>query len=156
MTRRRIQHRPQPCARLRALASLDGWRLASAGVETKQVVSVGPTKWTVCYALHVIPTPRTQYKASITLWPRAREKRHAHDWHPHLLKAGWYEACRQQLRQDGYRGSWARSPYGRFGDFWKSLSNFNALAREARLLQRLRRASFWAQRRRTSRLSGPA
>ena len=156
MTRRRVQHRAQPCSGLRALASLDGWSLASVGVEARDVLVVGPTKWTVCYKLHVIPSRRILYKASITLWPRTRARRLLPDWHPHLLKANWYQACRQQLRRHGYRGSWAPSPYGRFGDFWKTLRNFNALPREARLLQRLRGTSLAAWSRRTSRLSGPA
>jgi hypothetical protein len=156
MTGRRIQHRTQPCSSVRVLASLDGWCLASVGVEAKEVLSVGSTKWTVCYKLHVIPSRRTQYKASITLWPRTRGRRLLHEWHPHLRRDNWYQECRQQLRRYGYRGSWPPSPYGRFGDFWKTLTNFDALAREARLLQRLRRASFVARSRRTSRLTGPA
>jgi hypothetical protein len=153
MTGRRIQHRTQPCSSLRALARFDGWYLASVGVEARDLLSVGPTKWTVCYKLHVIPSRRTQYKASITLWPRTRAKRLLHEWHPHLVRENWYQACRQQLRRYDYRGSWAPSPYGRFGDFWKTLSNFNALPREARFLQRFRRSAFVARSRRTSRLA---
>jgi len=61
MTARRTQHRHR-CARLRAFGDLDAWCLASAGVEAQQVVSVGPTKWTVCYKVHVIPSRRTLYQ----------------------------------------------------------------------------------------------
>ena len=55
----RHRHR---CARLRAFGDLDAWCLASAGVEAQHVVSVGPTKWTVCYKVHVIPSRRTLYQ----------------------------------------------------------------------------------------------
>ena len=129
---------------LRALRGLDTWRLVSIGVEARRVVSVGRTKWTVCYKVHVIPARRTEYKASITLWPRARTKkltsRRAPGWHPDLVKGDWYQACGRELRRRGYQGSWPWSPWGRFGDFWKTLGDFNALAREARVLERLRRA----------------
>src|SRR2546426_2384755 len=96
------------------------------------VVSVGPTKWTVCYKVHVIPSRRTQYKASITLWPRTRQNRARPGWHPHLVKSNWYQACLREPRRYGYHGNWLSSPYGRFGDFWKPLRDFSALARETR------------------------
>src|SRR5919204_1692407 len=147
MTRRRIKHQTRRCPSLRTLSMLDGWCLASVGVEAKDVLSVGPTKWTVCYKLHVIPSRRTQYKASITLWPRTRASRQPlkwsrqpQKWHPHLGRDNWYQACRQQLLQYGYRGKWAQSPLGPFGNFWKTLRSLDALPREARRLQRFRRA----------------
>ena len=155
MTARRTQHRHR-CARLRAFGDLDAWCLASAGVEAQQAMSVGPTKWTVCYKVHVIPSRRTQYKASITLWPRARQNRAHLGWHPHLVKSNWYQACLRELRRYGYHGNWLLSPYGRFGDFWKTLRNFSALVREARFLERLRKESRLSRGRRTSRLSGLA
>jgi|SRR5437016_5391928 len=156
MTARRIRDRTLRCPRLRAFGGLDAWCVASAGFEAQQVVSVGSTKWTICFKLHVIPTRRTQYKASITLWPTTRGKRAHPGWHPHLVNGNWYQACQRELRRYGYHGSWLSSPHGRFGDFWKTLSDFDALAREARFLERLRKTSRLGRGRRTSRLSGPA
>jgi hypothetical protein len=159
MTARRTQHRSHRCACLRGLNGLDAWCLVSAGVEAQRVVSAGRTKWTVCYKVHVIPSRRVQYKASITLWPRARTRlvSRAHlGWHPDLVKGDWYQTCGRELRRHGYHGNWHWSPHGRFGDFWKTLKDFNALAREARLMERLRTAPFSAWGRRTSRLSVPA
>jgi hypothetical protein len=64
-------------------------------------------------------------------------------WHPELVKSDWYRACGRELRRHGYNGSWVWSPYGRFGDFWKTLQNFASLAREVRLLERLRKEPFF-------------
>ena len=125
-------------------------------VEAERVVSVGRTKWTVCYKVHVIPSRRIEYKTSITLWPRTRQNRARLGWHPHLVKSNWYQACLRELRRYGYHGNWLSSPYGRFGDFWKTLRDFSALARETRFLERLRKESRLSRGRRTSRLSGLA
>jgi hypothetical protein len=46
---KRGAHRP---ARLRAFDGLVAWQLTSAGLEAQRVVSVGRTKWTVCYKVH--------------------------------------------------------------------------------------------------------
>ena len=156
MTARRAKHRMHPCPRLRAFGRLDGWCLVNAGIEAQHMVSVGLTRWTVCYKVHVIPSRRTQFKASITLWPRTRHRPAHPGWHPQLLKAGWYQTCQRELHRYGYRGSWAASPFGRFGDFWKTLRDFNALTKEAHVLEGLRPESLFARGRRTSRLSGPA
>src|SRR5437879_2858818 len=105
----------------------------SAGLEARQLISVARTQWTVCYKIHVIPSNRTQYRASITLWPRATRRlvsRAEPGWHADLAKSNWYRACRENLRRRGYQGRWLWSPWGRFGDFWKSLKDFNSLARE--------------------------
>jgi len=145
MTVRPTGHRSQGPMSLQAFTGLDAWWLASAGVEAQRAVSVGRTKWTVCYKVHVIPSRRIEYKASITLWPNARGKRltsrRQAGWHPDLIKTNWYEGCRRELRRRGYHGSWQWSPSGRFGDFWKTFKDFSSLAREARILERLRKGS---------------
>ena len=137
------QRRSQGPMSLRAFNGLDAWWLASAGVEAQRTVSVARTKWTVCYKVHVIPSRRIEYKASITLWPNARGKRltsrRQAGWHPDLIKTNWYQACSRELRRHGYRGSWQWSPWGRFGDFWKTLKDFSSLARETHKLERLRK-----------------
>jgi hypothetical protein len=133
----------RPTRLLRAFDGLDSWRLTNVGVMARRVVEVGATKWTVCYMVHVIPSRRVEYKASITLWPRTGKRltsRRQLGWHPELREAKWYQACGRALARHGYRGSWQWSPWGRFGDFWKTLKNLDALAREIRLLERLRRA----------------
>jgi hypothetical protein len=133
-------------AHLRSLHGLDAWWLASAGVEAQRVVSVGRKKWTICYKVHVIPSRKIEYKASITLWPKVRRKRltsrRQRGWDADLIKTNWYQACCRELRRYGYRGSWLWSPWGRYGDFWKTLKDFGSLAREAHVLERLRKAPF--------------
>lgn len=142
MTVSPAQHKLLRPAHLRSLHGLDAWWLASAGVEARRVVSVGRTKCTVCYKVHVIPSRKIEYKASITLWPNARRRlasRRQPGWQPDLVKAHWYQACGRELRRHGYRGSWQWSPWGRFGDFWKTLKDFSSLAQEARKLECLRK-----------------
>jgi hypothetical protein len=129
---------------LRPFAGLEGWWLANGGVETQRTISVGRAKLTVCYKVHVIPSRRPTYKASITVWPRARRRftsRLQLGWHPDLLRMGWYQASAREFRQHGYHGTWRWSPWGRFGDFWKSLKEPGSLAKEAHKLERLRDVS---------------
>jgi len=142
------QHKQRKLPRpphVRIFEGLDAWWLASGGLEAQRVVSVGRTRWTVCYKVHVIPSRRTEYKANITLWPHAqkriRSRRHP-GWHPDLVKGKWYQACGRELRRHGYHGTWQWSPWGRFGDFWKSLKDSGSLAREAHFLERLRSEPF--------------
>jgi hypothetical protein len=142
MIRRARQSRSRGQVPLRAFSGLDGWWLTNGGIEAQRAISVGGARLTVCYKVHIIPARRTKYKASITLWPRARRRltsRRQPGWHPDLVRTNWYEACGQEFRRRGYRGSWRWSPWGRFGDFWKSLNGAGSLAREAQKLERLRR-----------------
>jgi len=89
MSRTDTPRRPRGHTPLRVFAGLDGWWLASAGIEAQRAISVGRAKLTVCYKVHVIPSHRTKYKASITVWPRSRRRftsaRQA-GWHPDLVK----------------------------------------------------------------------
>ena|SRR5215471_12019279 len=141
MSRTDTSRGPRNHVPLGVFTGLDGWSLASAGIEAQRTISVGHAKFTVCYKVHVIPSRRTKYKASITVWPEARRRftsTRQPGWHPDLLKSSWYQACARALRRHGYRGTWRWSPWGRFGDFWKSLSDSGSLAREAHKLERLR------------------
>jgi hypothetical protein len=121
---------------------MPAWWLASAGVEAQQRVTVGRAGWTVCYKIHVIPSRKPRYEASITLWPKARRRLTSRDrsggWNARLVRSGWYDRASDELRRHGYRGKWQWSPWGRFGDFWKSFKSIDALAVEARRLERLR------------------
>jgi hypothetical protein len=101
MKRTRRSHSP---AFLRAFDGLGAWRLASAGVEAQRVASVHRTMWIVCYKVHVIPSRRIEYKASITLWARARKtlvSRRQPGWHPDLVRGNWYQASGRELRRHG-------------------------------------------------------
>jgi hypothetical protein len=143
MSRTDTPRRPRSHVPLRVFTALDRWWLASAGIEAQRVISVGRAKLTVCYKVQVISSGRTKYKASITVWPRARRRftsAKQPGWHPDLVKSSWYQACARALRRHGYHGTWRWSPWGRFGDFWKSLRDSRSLASEAHKLEGLRDA----------------
>src|SRR5215510_13427776 len=92
--------RPRRRVLLGPFAGLDEWWLPSGGIETQRAVLVGGAKLTVCYKVHVIPSHRPTYRASITVWPRARRRlksRTQPGWHPDLAKTGWYKACARDL-----------------------------------------------------------
>jgi hypothetical protein len=87
--------------------------------------------------VHVIPGPPARgspfmLKASITLWPTGTgdgDRR---------TKASWRQWVQRLLGRAGYRGKWAKSPQGTFGDFWKDLAGPAAVGREAKRLENLR------------------
>jgi hypothetical protein len=143
MVRKRQSSVPRPSQLMRAFRGLDEWWLASAGVEAQRILTVGKTKWTACYKVHVVPPRRAEYKASITLWPRVRRRlvsqRRSGGWNAELLDQGWYDRSSRELPRHGYRGTWQWSPWGRFGDFWKTLTSMSDLAVEVRTLERLRK-----------------
>ena len=145
MIRQQRRHPVNPACLMRAFEKLDGWSLENAGIEVRRAVSVGRTKWTICYKVHVIPSRQPQYKASITLWPPAGRKlasRRSAGWRADLLEIGWYKRAGRELRRHGYRGRWQWSPWGRFGDFWKALRDVDALAAEVHVLDHLRQEPF--------------
>jgi hypothetical protein len=117
--------------------------LTSAGVEAQRIFTVGKKKWTACYKVHVVLRRRAEHRASITLWPRVRTRlasqRRSGGWNAQLLEQGWYDRLSRELRRHGYRGTWQWSPWGRFGDFWKTLESMSDLAAELRTLDRLRK-----------------
>jgi hypothetical protein len=83
------QHRRRGHVPLRAFTRLDRWWLASAGIEAQRAISVGRAKLTVYYKVHVIPSRRITYKASITVWPNARRRLASPrqpGWHRDLAK----------------------------------------------------------------------
>lgn len=88
---------------------------------------------TAVYKVHTIGYGERKivFKASVTLWPRPSRRRKVEHGEP-----AWREACGRALRRHGYRGEWLRSPWGRFGSFWKSLKNTKALRSEVRVLER--------------------
>ena len=92
---------------------------------------------TVVFKVHAIgyAERRIVFKSSVTLWPRRSPKRNVQ-----RSELAWRAACGRALRQYGYRGEWRRSPWGQFGDFWKSLKDLKALRSEVRVLER------WADR----------
>jgi hypothetical protein len=74
MTARPRQNESHRVMWLRGLGGLNGWSVTSAAVEAKRVVSVGRTKWTACYKVHVIPSRRIQYKVAETLRTYGRRR----------------------------------------------------------------------------------
>ena len=115
----------------------------------RRVVSVDGKPWRVCYAIHAVPASRlrVEFRSSITLWPERLRKRPGWKrggWSAALRKKAWYQGCEQQLDQHGYEGRWQASPWGRFGDFWKSLKDTAAVLAEVELLEQLEAESFGA------------
>jgi hypothetical protein len=105
---------------------------------------VGRTYFRVTYAIHATPLLRglnVEVKSSITLWPPAHRRLPAGwkraGWNAELLEAGWYQACKRELKRLGFDGKWRASPWGRFGDFWKDLDTPSTFPAEIRLLARL-------------------
>ena len=136
---------PRPSHLMRAFQGMDEWVLASAGVESQRILTIGRTKWTACYGVHVVPGRRRPgYQASVTLWPRVRRRlasqRRSGGWNAALLEQGWYDRSSRELRRHGYRGTWQWSPWGRFGDFRKTLKSMSDLAVEVRNVDRLRQS----------------
>ena len=109
-----------------------GWTPANAGYEFWSAFQAPRFAWSVCMKIHVLPAgegplaPR-QFKASISILPIKRSPKEE----KMLDRAGWFESTRDALTRAGYRGKWAASPFGRWGDFWKELANIAAVRREA-------------------------
>jgi hypothetical protein len=105
--------------------------LAVAGFTRRDVVTPDGGEWVIYYKVHVVRSVgarAVELKSSVTIWPptaRARAEK-------------WRRACQREIRRDGYRGGWMKSPHGRFGDFWKTLASARAVPAEVKRLDRLR------------------
>src|SRR5262245_22876671 len=124
------------------------WQVGNAGFEPRVPFRVAGFTGTVVYKVHAIGfgERRLRFKVSVTLWPRdavrggsARTRKRS----ARLVQTG-LEACGRALRRHGYRGDWPASPWGRFGDFWKSLRDVKAVRSEVRVLERWVEAPPWA------------
>jgi hypothetical protein len=99
-------------------------------------------RWFITYKVHALRDhARGPYKpwlrSSISLWPSSRGKRDRQGWRPRLRKQKWYESCRRELARHGYHGDWLSSPWGRFGDYWRRLSDADDLTAELQRLDRM-------------------
>jgi hypothetical protein len=122
--------------------------VATAGFARRDVVTVDGRWWTITYKIHAIRpegarATKVDFKSSITVWPpdnhgekKAARVRDGSD--AGRLTKEWRRRCQREIRQHGYRGRWQESPYGQFGDFWKTLTGARAVAAEVKLLDRLR------------------
>ena len=124
-----------------------GWIAANAGFERLDVIVIDGSRWAIFRKVHVIRDQAVRmdkfdFRASITIWPgtTTRSKR--------LVRApdisndrpavqGWRREVQRKIRRQGYRGHWARSPWGRFGDFWKTLKDARAVRAEVERLDKL-------------------
>ena len=117
------------------------WVPTNAGYERQCLVEFDNKSWTVCLKIHVVPAThatgkramRLTFKASVTIWPPRLSERDER----HLARIGWYAASRGALLRCGYHGKWSKSPFGKWGDFWKDLRSVAAVRREAMRLERV-------------------
>jgi hypothetical protein len=118
----------------------------SAHFRTTRVLAVGRTQVAVSCAVHVVPDGlEGSFGSSVTVWPKGRKRRASQSagWNAILVRMDWYRACQRALQRHGYRGKWRASPWGRFGDFRKSLKDGHALTAEIAILERIK-AEPWA------------
>ena len=83
-----------------------------------------------------------EFRASITIWPgkTLRSKRRARARgisNERPAVQGWRREVQRKIRRQGYRGHWARTPWGRCGDFWKTLRDARAVRAEVERLDKL-------------------
>jgi len=124
-----------------------------ANFGTTRSLAVGRTQITVAFGLHVVPPGGGKegvFRSSITVWPSGRKRRPRHygTWNAELRRLNWYDECRGKLQSYGYRGTWRRSPWGRFGDFWRAHPNEASLVAEIARLDALSNEPFWGRHRR--------
>jgi hypothetical protein len=111
------------------------WRTVNIGFARNQVLLIDGMRWYINYKIHALcDHPSGPYKpwlrSSITLWPSSRGKRDRQGWRPRLRTEKWYERCDRELAHHGYHGEWIRSPWGRFGDYWRKLDDLDGLCAE--------------------------
>lgn len=96
-------------------------------------LTVAGLPWRVACGLHAQTNggKAVLIKASVTLWPWRLDEQASRA----LLEGKWYGKVQRRLRRYGYRGRWRESPYGRFGDFWKTLSGVKAVPAEVEFLE---------------------
>jgi hypothetical protein len=128
---------------------------------TNREFLVGRTEVTVNYGIHVVPPGGREgvFRSSVTVWPKGRKRgsprqwnagsKKPGGWNAALLRLDWYQLCERELRRRDYRGTWRHSPWGRFGDFWKSHKDAASLLRETKRLEALSGQGFWGRRRAT-------
>ena len=121
-----------------------------ANFGTTRVFSVGRTQVTVAFALHVVPPgggSEGVFRSSVSAWPKARRRGPSEygTWNAELLRLEWYAECRRELGRYGYRGKWRPSPWGRFGDFWRSHPDEASLLAEVEALEALGSEAFWGR-----------
>ncbi len=119
----------------RFFEKVDGaWKTANAGFEKRTAVTVDGTPGLIIFKIHAVRSEsaragKVDFKSSITVWPvmktgrrgPARVREGSTTWR---LTKDW---CQKYQRE-----------VGRFGDFWKPLEDAGAVAREVKLLDRLR------------------
>jgi len=122
----------------RLFEAFDGaWSMASAGFVKSETIEVAGKGWIVSFridAYHVDRdlTTKPRLRASITLWPPRHPKARQT-----VAERQWVRDSEQDIRANGYEGEWRRSPWGRFGDFWKDLRDARAVAAEVARLDQL-------------------
>ena len=124
-----------------------------AAFGTTSLLSVGRTQVTVQYLVHVVPPGGREgvFRSSVTVWLKSRRQRswRTGGWNKNLVNTGWYGAYQRLLARHGYRGKWRPSPWGRFGDFWKSINNGPSLVAEIATLESMQaeHLRLWGRRR---------
>lgn len=118
-----------------------------------QTCLIQGVKFTVVYSVNVVPHgggTEGVFRSMVTFSPN-QEPRPAWQggWVPSLREGGWYKSETRRLRQQGYRGQWLATEWGRVGYFSKrhpdgvaligEVAALQAMAREHRALPKRRR-----------------
>jgi hypothetical protein len=109
------------------------WSFENSGFALNRRAKVGRRSLILNYKIHAnrVARERTAYRASLTIWP----VRLAGSKEP-LFPVDWRNAVTRRLKRHGYYGRFRivwRRYY--FGDFWKNLPDFKAVATEVSQLE---------------------
>jgi hypothetical protein len=117
------------------------WPTVSIGFHRNQDVVIDGLRWRVNYKIHALcDHPRGPYKpwlrSSITVWPPSPRNGQL-DRRSRAQQRQWCDRIGRELLRQGYSGEWLRFSWGRFGDYWRRLSDSGALITELKRLDRM-------------------
>jgi hypothetical protein len=140
-SRPRAERRRDFATVLRMMATLRSpWQIGAAGFEVRVPFrALAGIRGSLVYKVHTIgwAERRMRFFGSVTIWPRmeARVTRRLGKASAARVEKACQERCNRVLRQQGYRARWHRTPWGKFGDYWKPLQDLRKLYAEIRLYE---------------------
>jgi hypothetical protein len=125
---------------------VQGWVPKAHFTMNREIVA-SRKRFNLFVGLHVVPGGGgyRAYRATIGIWPKGRERFswEKADYHPVLVRSGWYVASARLLRRYGYQGNWKPSPWGRFADFERTFRTPTDLIAELKNLELLYAEPWW-------------